>query len=771
MRTKFITTIRNGLLILLSIFITFTCYAQTSSTKTKPQSQDVKSTWPKVITSGNVRILVYQPQPDSLTGNKLYVRAAVSVGKNNEQPVFGAIWFMAVISSDRETGEISLLNAKILNVRFPYQDSIPNGKIDQFKKLLETEIPKCQISMTMDELIATLKDNSSTVEESSNLKNDPPEIIFMKKPSVLVLFDGTPSFKPVDNSDIKRAINTPFLVLQDPNDKLFYLYGDDNWFKTNNVINGTWTFIKDPPKEIKTMLENMQKQLQAGQKDTGTSINQKTTSAENQQSSGKKTTIPQIIVRTSPAELIQTDGEPNFSPIRETQLLYVTNTDDNIFMTIDKQQYFILISGRWYSSKGLDGPWNYIPSDKLPADFAKIPEGSEKDIVLASIAGTDAAKEAVMDAQIPQTASVDRKTATCTVKYNGDPKFDQIKGTLLYRAINTSSTVILSDKTYYVCENAVWFTGLSPSGPWAVATEIPAEIQKIPPEDPAYNVKYVYIYEVQPSVVYMGYLPGYVGCYVYGPTIVYGTGYSYSCWYGSYYYPMPVTWGFSMHYNPWCGWSMGFGVSVGFFHFSVGGPIGYGGWWGPPLYHPPYHPPYNHYYGRGPMVVRNTTISVNNINMNHNNYTHNNLYDNHRSGIQPENQQGAPGNRNQPGTNNVAPNARNAQNNVYTDRDGNVYRKNGNNWEQNNGNSWQTADNKDSRKQPTTNNRTPEPRQSPSVQSVKQSSGFDRQNMDRQNANRDRSSQQNMNRSSYQHNAGSMDGGARSGSGARGGRR
>jgi len=83
----------------------------------------------------------------------------------------------------------------------------------------------------------------------------------------------------------------------------------------------------------------------------------------------------------------------------------------------------VLISGRWYVSKAMAGPWAFTAADKLPPDFAKIPEGSEKDIVLASVAGTDAAKEALMDAQIPQTAAVDRKTATCMVKYDGAPKF------------------------------------------------------------------------------------------------------------------------------------------------------------------------------------------------------------------------------------------------------------------------------------------------------------------------------------------------------------
>jgi len=790
MTTIFLFWFRFGFIAILAFSISSGCFSQSgnpSAQQSRPPAP--KSDWPKEITTTGYRIVIYQPQPDSLTGNKLYTRAAVSVSSNDERPVFGAIWVMAVISSDRETRDISLVNAKVLNVRFPNQDSIPKTNIDQFKNLLENEIPKWQITTTMDELTATLKDNLAAVKEASNLKNDPPEIIFTKQPSVLVLFDGIPSFKPVDNSGIKRAVNTPFLVVQDPKDKMFYLYGGDYWFKTNDVVKGTWTNINEPPKDIKKMQEEKQKQAQTKPQNNIPSGSQNPQATGKQQSASKKTGIPQIIVRTAPAELIQSDGEPNFAPIQSTQLLYVTNTDDNIFMTIDKQQYFILISGRWYSSNGLTGPWNFIPSDKLPADFAKIPEGSEKDIVLASVAGTEAAKEAVMDAQIPQTAVVDRKTASCMVKYDGDPKFEQIKGTMLYRAVNTSSSVILSGKTYYVCENAVWFTGNSPTGPWIVATEIPAEIQKIPPEDPAYNVKYVYIYDVQPTVVYMGYLPGYVGCFVYGPTIVYGTGFPYPCWYGPYYYPRPVTWGFSMHYNPWCGWSMGFSVSVGFFHFSVGGSMYAGGWWGPPMYRPPYYVPYNHYYGRGPVYVHNTTINVNNVNVNRNNFNQNNIYSNHRSGVQPvtqpaSRQPGSSGTTSgsrqsagsrtdgsrQPGTNNlrsgtnnqgnVAPKAKNAQNNVYTDRDGNVYRKNGNNWEQNTGKNWQSADNR----QATTRSEGTNP--GTSAQPSRQSSGFDRQNMDRQNANRNRSSMQNSNRSSFQHNSGGM-----GGAGGRGGRR
>ncbi|MEI7501005.1 MAG: hypothetical protein WCK84_11230 [Bacteroidota bacterium] len=734
------------------------------------------NSWPKEIKTDNNRIIIYQPQPDSLIGNKLYCRSAVQIAKPGTAPVFGAIWVMTIISTNRETRDIALVNAKVLNVRFPNQDSIPKDKVDRFKNLLETEIPKWEINTTIDELTATLKQSASVIKQNSKYDNTPPEIIFMVKPTILLLFDGEPSFKTIDNSDVRQAINTPFFVVQDPKDKQYYLYGGTSWFKTNDVINGNWVQVIEPPKDIK----KLQKQSQG--KDSEGEQQQSATSNDGTQ---EKQIIPQIIVRTKPAELLQCDGEPAFSPIQGTQLLYMTNTDNNIFMTIDKQLYYILVSGRWYKATTLTGPWTYTASDKLPADFAKIPEGSEKDIVLASVAGTDAAKEAVMDAQIPQTASVDRKSAACAVKYDGDPKFEQIKGTLLYRGVNTSSTVILSDKSYYVCENAVWFTGGTPNGPWKVATEIPAEIQKIPPEDPAYNVKYVYIYDVQPSVVYMGYLPGYMGCYVYGPTIVYGTGYPYTGWYGAYYYPRPVTWGFGMNYNPWTGWSMGFGVSYGCFHMSFGGPAYHGGWWGPPMYRPPYGMHYNHYYGRGPVYVQHTNININNVNRN--NFNQNNIYNNHGRGVKPVTQPsvrqpGAVGTRpsNQPvtrenagqkpgaqdiqsGQANRAGQAKNAKNNVYTDRQGNVYKQDKGNWQQNDGKKWQNAD------RTSTSSRPSETKKSPST---RQSQGFDRQQMNQQSMQRDRGQQRQTNSSNFQRSSGISGGsGMRSVGGGGSGRR
>ena len=196
-------------------------------------------------------------------------------------------------------------------------------------------------------------------------------------------------------------------------------------------------------------------------------------------------------------------------------------------MDENSQQYFVLISGRWFQTKNLNSDdWKYIPADQLPGDFAKIPPGSPKDNVLASVAGTDAARDAVMDAEIPQTAKVDRHSTTTTVTYDGRPKFTDIEGTNLQYAVNTSSTVLRNggDGRFYVVDNGVWFVSDNATGPFVVSTVRPVDVDLIPPNYPVYNAKYVNIYDVDPDYAYMGYTPGYLNSYVYGPTVVYGTG-------------------------------------------------------------------------------------------------------------------------------------------------------------------------------------------------------------------------------------------------------
>jgi hypothetical protein len=64
-------------------------------------------------------------------------------------------------------------------------------------------------------------------------------------------------------------------------------------------------------------------------------------------------------------------------------------------MDIKSQQYYVLLAGRWFRAKSLVGPWEWVPGEQLPGDFPRIPPDSPKGHVLASIPGTEQAREAV----------------------------------------------------------------------------------------------------------------------------------------------------------------------------------------------------------------------------------------------------------------------------------------------------------------------------------------------------------------------------------------
>jgi len=633
--------------------------------------------WPKEITTKNGAVItVYQPQPESLKGDKLEGRAAFSAQENSKSDLtFGVFWFTSTMATDRDARTVSLESIKVNGVKLPGIDD--TTKINKLKKLLETEIPKWQLQGSLDDLIATIEQEQEVV--SDQLKNDPPTIIYKTEATTLVLIDGEPRLQDDKDLKMKRVINSAFLIVENPDDKKYYLYGGQFWYTSSDLKEG-YKPISTLPKSIAALDQQLKKEQ---------------TEKTVKQESGPGA----LLISTTPAEIIQSKGEAAFSNIAGTSLLFVSNSEDDIFKNINDQQFYVLLSGRWYAAAKLEGPWSYVAADKLPADFAKIPEGSDKDNVLSSVAGTGASEDAIRDAQVPQTAKVDRKTATCTVTYDGEPKFEKIDGTSLELAMNTSSTVIKAGTKYYCVDKGVWFAATSAKGPWKVSDERPKDVDKIPPESSAYNVKYVYVYESTPEVVYVGYTPGYMGCYVYGPTVVYGTGFYYSPWFGPYYYPRPVTYGFSMHYNPWTGWSMGFHYSAGFFSFSM---YGGGGYWGPPMHRPPYYPPYHGgiYGGRGPTYINGDV----NINVDRSN----NIY-NKRNGVSTNDVKRDQGNRT-PGNRNpsVSTNDRRTPQNrpqtsqqptrnaaerkhadIYSDKQGNVYQRNDNgSWNQRDGNQW-----------------------------------------------------------------------------------
>ena len=559
-------------------------------TATTIQAQDaheIDTSWPREIESDLGKIIIYQPQLDSLDGNILSGRSAVSLqGPEKKEPVFGALWFRSEVSVDRDAGLVTLEDTKVTRVRFP--DATPE-EMQKISDRIEAPANTWDIVLTIEQVETSLAATEKETASTENLKSDPPVIIFSQKPAVLISFDGEPETRPIKDSPYEQVVNTAVLIVKDKSSGNFYLSNGQTWYVAKNP-KGPWSVTTNTPSAIKDFV----KPDPDAEPQTGPP--------------------PQIITATVPTELIVTSGAPNWTALTGNQLLYVSNTESTFIKEIATNKYYLLLSGRWFSSQSLDGPWTYERSDTLPTSFKQIPPASAVGDALAAVAGTNQAEDAEIDAEIPQTAAIKRDEAKTEVNYDGSPQFEQIPSTQVQYAVNTNSSVLKIGDRYYVCDNGVWFAGLTPTGPWAVADSVPDAVQTIPPSSPVYNVRYVHVYDATPQIVYVGYTPGYIGTYRYYGTVVYGTGYYYRPWIGPvYYYPRPYTWGFNVIYNPWTGgWGFALGYSTPFVNVSIGWRSSYyryppywggGGWWGPggyrpiyrplPGYRPPYRPPHN----------------------------------------------------------------------------------------------------------------------------------------------------------------------------------
>lgn len=648
--------------------------------------QAKKPSWPREIKTQDATIVLYQPQVENFSGDLLEARSAMAVTtKKGDAPVFGATWFNSRVSTDKETREVLLEDLVVKSIKFP---EASQEEVDMLINLLEKEVPKWEITLSFDRLLASIDPDENT-KGGDVLNNYPPEVIFSEEASMLITIDGDPIYREIEGLEkYKYILNTPFFIAT-ANEKEFFLYGDRIWYSSGDM-SGDWKVTTRAPEELQQIMEESEKQKkkESGKND----VQGKTQSAK-------------IFLRDHPAELLQSLGKPKYNPVEGTDLLYMSNTEDDIIMDINTQTYYILISGRWYTSSSLTGnDWAYIDSRDLPDDFGQIPTNSDVGSVLASVSGTEEAMDATLENTIPQTAEVNRKEAKVEVEYDGEASFEAIKGTGISYAVNTDKSVLMIDNRYYCCDDAVWFIAYGPDGPWSVCVDVPGEFQDIPAEYPVYNVKYVHVYHYTPTVVYMGYTPGYIGSYAYHGVVVYGTGYYYRPWYRTYYYPRHTTYGYGVHYSPYSGWGFSYGISYGWFHVSYrAGPGYYRGYWGPAGYHAgyrygygrSYHYGYNRGYTAGASAgyYYGSKSSYSSSSSTRSTHRSTNVYRNRETGVT---RTGTNTSTSQNNTTTITNNNRvrrsgsevSRTNNVYTDRDGNAHKRTNNGWEKRENGQW-----------------------------------------------------------------------------------
>jgi hypothetical protein len=526
------------LLIIFSLTIPVS-FAQNIPTRAQTSQTAADRGWPRAYSlPSEAQIVLYQPQIASWQDQKQLVAfTAVSyVTKGEQKPALGTIKLETETATSVPERLVKFSKIKITETNFP---TLSKEQTQEIVSGLEKNIPEQDRVIDLDRVLAFVDKSTINPKNVDGLRSDPPRILLTQSPSILVNFDGEPIWSPIKDNELKFAVNTNWDLFQHTPTGMYYLRNDTTWLRATD-LQGYWSNAGKLPDSFNKLPDDE---------------NWKDVRANLVGTPAKK--LPKVYVTQDPSELILIDGEPKYEPVPNTGLLWISNTESDLFRLGKDGPVYYLVAGRWFTAPGLGGHWTFA-TPHLPEDFKRISAEHPRARVLASVPGTQQAAEAVLLAEIPQFARVNKKEITAPeVIYQGDPQFQPIQETTLQRAVNTDKEIIKVGETYYLCYQGVWFMANTAKGPWTLATSVPQEVYLIPPSSPSHSVTYVTVQQDEDDnddwVTYAAYA-GYSGVMIGWGCAMWGTGWYYPPYYGyGVYYPYWRTYGYGAWYNAYSG--------------------------------------------------------------------------------------------------------------------------------------------------------------------------------------------------------------------------
>ena len=519
-----------------------------AAASTASAATTVDGGWPRdyVTTSGGA-LRVFQPQIASWDGQrKLVAYSAVSfIPKGASKQTMGTIKFEGDTSVAVDQRLVNFTDVKVTETSFP---NAPNDQVKEIAGEIVKHGPQGENVIALDRVLARLDKSQIIPKNVADVKADPPPIFYSASDAILVNIDSDPIWSPIMGNDLKFAVNTNWDLFQYTTDNTYFLRYEKSWLKAAD-LKGPWQPAGKLPDSFKTLPGEKDKEND-NWKEVRDALPGKSLNASQ---------VPKVFVSTTPAEMILLRGPASYVTVGNTKLLWVNNTESDVFRMTRTGPVYFLTSGRWFSAPDFAGPWTFATLS-LPPEFKQIPLSHDRSRVLASVPGTDQAAEAVLLAQIPQIATVNKKQIKAPdVAYDGGmPQFQPIEKTNLQRAANTDKDVIKVGDLYYMCFQGVWFMGKSPTGPWEATGSVPGEIYTIPASSPSHNVTYVTVQEDKDDTAVYVAAAAYTGMMIAWGCVVWGSGYYYPPYYGyggfyPYYRPYYPTYGFHASYNPWTG--------------------------------------------------------------------------------------------------------------------------------------------------------------------------------------------------------------------------
>ena len=291
--------------------------------------------------------------------------------------------------------------------------------------------------------------------------------------------DGEPIWSPIKDNDLKFAVNTNWDLFEHEPTKTFYLRSDESWLKATDV-EGPVDARRQAAGELHASCpaDDNWKDVKAalpGKKPAPTSA------------------AAGVFVSTTPAEMILLRGAPSYLPVQGTQAA-VGEQHRQRRVPAGQDRPGLLPRRRTL----VLGARLHRAVDVRHADAARgLQEDPARAPALARArvgAGHAQAAEAVLLAQVPQTARVEQEDGEGARgrRTRASPKFEPIEKTTVARAVNTDKDIIKVGDLYYMCFQGVWFMAQSAERPvGGHRHRSRRRSTRFPSARPSHNVTYV----------------------------------------------------------------------------------------------------------------------------------------------------------------------------------------------------------------------------------------------------------------------------------------
>ena len=254
--------------------------------------------------------------------------------KGAKAPSLGTIKVESTTSVAVPERLVNFSQFSIAEANFP---ALPKDQLKGVIADILDAVPREQRIIALDRVLASVDSSQIVPRNIPGIKADPPVVFFSTKPAALVNFDSDPIWSPIEANDLKFAVNTNWDVFEHTPTKTYFLRVDQSWM-TAPAVKGPWTPVaKLPPSFGKLPADDNWKEVKAA-------LPGKTLTAAQ---------APTVFVSTTPAEMILMTGEAAYTPVPGTRLLWVNNTESDVFRAGPTGPVYFLVAGRWFSAPAL----------------------------------------------------------------------------------------------------------------------------------------------------------------------------------------------------------------------------------------------------------------------------------------------------------------------------------------------------------------------------------------------------------------------------------